>query len=1482
MRTLWSTGFVLFCALAAQSAFGATLGTQLNIYADSYAPVQSRTITVTAQFADAKGLPVNDSSYTTFTAITVNWSVSNGAYGITASSSTNALGYATATLTVPASAGQSCTVTASGGGYSATSNTITSIAAAGVATKYLVTLSNYEPVLSGGTTVTAQLADANNNPVGTSGRTVTWSKTGSGGAFGSGTSTTIGSGVATVTFTAGASMTTYVISGNDGTFSGTALPATTCVANPSGNDVETTPVPYFLDYNRIQTIFGKCTGCHTSGGQTPYYDPGTSYGNTVNVVGVSSGLKYFNPSDAGTSYIFRKAHEGTPPGGGVRMPQGGPYLNAAEQQIIRDWINQGAVNRSVSNFQVTVTGTGVPSPAAGAVVTVSAQLRDSTNTAIKVPGMLVSWSKTGTLGAFASASTRTDANGIATVTFTTDTVSGRTYTFTATSSTLTGTSSSITTVAGPATNYTLGLSTTNPVAGNPVTVSAQLVDQYNNNVSAVRTITWSHSNGASGATFGSPTSTTVAGFASVTFTSSTTAGLTETVTATDAPYTSTSAAITTKFAQYLVTAVPAGPYTVGQTITLTAQLADGGGTALPQAGQSVTFSASAPGGTFTPSTAQLTNASGNVSVSFKTSNTSGSITVTATDGTANGTLLIVNNPGPATKYIVTVSSTTPTVNTAITADAQLSDALNNPVPTSGLVVTWTAPGKGGTFTTSPTTTDSSGHCSLTFTPSTSAGLSAITATDTVPHTGFINITSQADVPVKYVMTAASSMTVGSAGNAVTAQLSDTYNNPVSQVKTVTWGTSGVGGTFTSPTSVTNGSGLASVNFTASTTAGSLVLTSTDGTNTGSTGTITVNPGPANKYIVTASTSLPVAGSGVTVNAQLTDSFGNALTTSGLVVNWSLTAGVGGSFSSLSSNTVSGLATVTYTTSTTAGTLYTVKATEGAHVGSVSFTSIAGTAVQCPLIVTPTNPVAGGTVAVSGQIKDVNGNNVATPGIVIIWSSDASGAFAQGTSTSNASGQVSVNFTTGPKANVAYNLTATDGLAITGTAATFTSQTGAASAYTVSVSTTSPVVGGAVTVSAQLVDINGNAVATAGQVVTWTPTGAIGNLATPTSLTNAAGVATVLLTATTISGTSGTVSATTGASTGVSPLISTLSGPAAKYVVSASSTSVSAGTAVRVSAQLIDASGNAVTTSGTTVTWSLTGANGFLSTPTSDTNNAGMATVVLSTSPSGAVTYVVSASDAGGITGTGPTITVAAAPAVTGVSPLITSPLTAETAVGAPFSYAITATGDQPIVFDATNLPVGLTLSGDTITGATFGSGTFVVHVTASNAFGTDSIDLVIVSSPLQALSVDKAAVKLNFAVASGDALSAMFTLTLPDGTSAQNAVVSVQFGAASFANMTAASKLKLPRAKGPAGPSAAIAIKAAVKGSSSFFVTLTVKNSNFKDALAANGLINATVSTTVHVPVVVTMKTDSGTFYCGGDAALKYKATQGKSGSATR
>jgi hypothetical protein len=85
-------------------------------------------------------------------------------------------------------------------------------------------------------------------------------------------------------------------------------------------------------------------------------------------------------------------------------------------------------------------------PTAGAVVTITAQLSFDNNTALATSGKTVTWTRTPSSGTFSAATSTTNSNGIATVTFTTATTGGIAYYFTATDGDgTTGTSAVVTT-----------------------------------------------------------------------------------------------------------------------------------------------------------------------------------------------------------------------------------------------------------------------------------------------------------------------------------------------------------------------------------------------------------------------------------------------------------------------------------------------------------------------------------------------------------------------------------------------------------------------------------------------------------------------------------------------------------------------------------------------------------------------------------------------------------------------------------------------------------------------------------------------------------------------------------------------------------------------------------------------------------------------------------------------------------------------------
>jgi hypothetical protein len=112
-------------------------------------------------------------------------------------------------------------------------------------------------------------------------------------------------------------------------------------------------------------------------------------------------------------------------------------------------------------------------------VTITAQAVDVTNTPVALGGLVVGWSASGG-GSFASPTSTTDANGVATVTFTVTTSAGVTQTINALTDNIFG-FTTVKTVAGAATSLSFTQQPTAGTAGTTMsTVTVTLLDSYGN------------------------------------------------------------------------------------------------------------------------------------------------------------------------------------------------------------------------------------------------------------------------------------------------------------------------------------------------------------------------------------------------------------------------------------------------------------------------------------------------------------------------------------------------------------------------------------------------------------------------------------------------------------------------------------------------------------------------------------------------------------------------------------------------------------------------------------------------------------------------------------------------------------------------------------------------------------------------------------------------------------------------------------------
>lgn len=481
------------------------------------------------------------------------------------------------------------------------------------------------------------------------------------------------------------------------------------------------------------------------------------------------------------------------------------------------------------------------------------------------------------------------------------------------------------------------------------------------------------------------------------------------------------------------------------------------------------------------------------------------------------------------RYAVTASSLTPVDGATITITAQAKNNGNSNISIAGRVVTWSKTGAGGSFSAPTSTTNSSGVATVQFTVGAGGVTHTVTATDTAGKTGtsspIVVLVTDPPPPTvdHYAVTASDLAPVTATQITITAQAKDVNNVNVAEAgRTITWSKSGAGGSFASPTSVTNSAGIATVGFTVGAGGVTHTVTATDGdAKTGTSSPILVQAGAppppvVDHYAVSASNLAPTELSTIAITAQAKDANNVNVAEAGRTVTWSK-SGAGGSFSAPTSITnASGIASVNFTVGA-GGVTHTVTATDGsAKTGTSSPILVQASAPPPPTVdhyaVTPStvSPLTGTVVTMTAQAKDVNNVNVAEAGRLVTWSKTGSGGFfSQATSLTNASGIATVNFTVGA-AGVTYVITATDSSAKTGKSPPIVVQTPAPviDHYAVSASTSTPQPGSVVTITAQAKDASNNNVLEANRTITWSKSGSGGSFAQATSVTNSAGVATV--------------------------------------------------------------------------------------------------------------------------------------------------------------------------------------------------------------------------------------------------------------------------------------------------------------------------------------------------------------------------------------
>ncbi|HTE43897.1 MAG TPA: invasin domain 3-containing protein, partial [Gemmatimonadaceae bacterium] len=326
-------------------------------------------------------------------------------------------------------------------------------------------------------TVTAK--DATNNVMTAGGATVTITKVSGTGTIGA--VTDVGDGTYTATVTsptlAGSGLFVATLGASpvqSGTASQTQATVTYAVGGASAAASTLTPTAANVLADGASTQLLTVTAKDATG------NPLTIGGATVTITKESGTGTISAVTDVGNGTYAAIVTAPTTLGSGVFVATiGGGNVQsgtATATQAIVSYVS-GAPTKYV-------VAAGSNSPIAGTLVTISAQLASANNNPVATVGLIVTWSKTGNGGSFASATSATDANGIASVVFTTAPSAGTVYTFTATDQNkLTGTSGNVTSaVGGPSPTRTTATLAATGVVGTAADITVKLVDAFGNPV----------------------------------------------------------------------------------------------------------------------------------------------------------------------------------------------------------------------------------------------------------------------------------------------------------------------------------------------------------------------------------------------------------------------------------------------------------------------------------------------------------------------------------------------------------------------------------------------------------------------------------------------------------------------------------------------------------------------------------------------------------------------------------------------------------------------------------------------------------------------------------------------------------------------------------------------------------------------------------------------------------------------------------------
>ena len=551
-------------------------------------------------------------------------------------------------------------------------------------------------------------------------------------------------------------------------------------------------------------------------------------------------------------------------------------------------------------------------------------------------------------------------------------------------------------------------------------------------------------------------------------------------------------------------------------ITFTGNVTDSHGNALSNA--DVDWSVTPGNGVLSDTTSQ-TNAQGEAVVSLTSAGT-GDYTVTMSINGSSATSTVTFTADKSTAQLVKLTADKTgdiTAGDTVTLSAEVVDINHHPV--QGVMVNWTSDNTTGQFSEARSTTGPDGIATVTFS-GTLAQATQVQASSVNSSQKSLTLNIVADAKSAHVdvVKADKYSAIANNSDAVTlsATVLDSYGNPVNQATThwdATTTAQNPAFTLSSPTSVTDATGTATVQLRSQHAIAYKGVAWVGATPSETTQTISFNADKATAQVVSLTadrTSGLVAGKdSVTLRAVIQDAQGNLVPD--VQIHWG-SDNSAGTFTpgDTSLTDTTGTATMTFTTTKAMVTQLGAGIDHPEQRVSVEYIGDVTTAKLSNIQADKTQAVADGVEQVIWNVlvKDANGNLL--PEVAVNWqSSDASAALSANSSNSDASGIATVTATTLKASDMVMTASlASPAVTLNAAKVTFIGDVKTAVVTGISVDKTTVLSNGGdkATYTAQIQDANANPVPNA--PVTWTAS--INKLSATASQTDNQGMGKVTL------------------------------------------------------------------------------------------------------------------------------------------------------------------------------------------------------------------------------------------------------------------------------------------------------------------------------------------------------------------------------------